>query len=246
MTIAANHKHDLLFLPGLLSNERFWQPHVDASEEKLPGQFRAQIVKLSSAETFDELADEILRRAPDRFGLIGHSLGGYIALEIMARAPERISCLVLVNSSAFVDKPEGKSARLKMIDAVSAGKFEGVYNRVVGALAPDGNDAIKYTMLAMAKDYTADRFINHQKAIIGRPDRTDELGKIKCPTLIVSGTRDPVTLPSASAFMHKAISGSSHVEIDAGHMAPLEAPDEFSAALTEFLNATYATAGAEA
>ena len=248
MSDATDRKQNLVFLPGLLCDERFWQPQVDSLEEELPGRFRTSIVSLASAKTFGEIADEILEHAPERFGLIGHSLGGYIALEIMARAPERISCLVLTNSSAFVDKPEGKSARLKMIDVVSTGKFEAVYNRIVMALAPDGSSEdseIKLKMLDMARDYQAERFINHQTAIIGRPDRADELGSIACPTLVVSGKRDPVTRPSASAFIHYAINGSSLVEVDAGHMAPLEAAEDFSAALIAFLKTAYVTAGAD-
>ena len=79
-------------------------------------------------------------------------------------------------------------------------------------------------------------WVGDLRGIAERPDSTDTMGQITCPTLIIVGAQDAVTPPADSAFMAESISGAKLVEISqAGHLTPIEQPEAFNKALAEFL-----------
>jgi pimeloyl-ACP methyl ester carboxylesterase len=185
-----------------------------------------------------DIAAGILETAPARFGLVGFSMGGYIALEIMRRAPERVERLALLDTSARPDSEDATANRRRLIALAQKGRFidavEQTFPKAVHEENKDRSDLYAIHR-AMAETNGQDVFERHQEAIIGRPDSRPDLGQIKVPTLIVVGEGDQITPPEVAEELHKGIAGSRLVVVPrAGHMALLEQPEPVQDALREW------------
>jgi len=175
----------------------------------------------------------------DRIVLVGLSMGGYLSFELLRRMPERFSALVLADTKAEADPPEGVEKRTKQQEMVEGGGRDDLIEALTGALLgeatrskkPDVVDKVRSLM-----DNPAAGFVGALEAMKKRPDSTGELSAIRIPTLIVVGENDGVTPPDAARAMHEHIGGSRLVVIpEAGHLSNLEAPEAFNGALAEFL-----------
>jgi pimeloyl-ACP methyl ester carboxylesterase len=175
----------------------------------------------------------------DRVVLTGLSMGGYLAFECLRRFPERFSAIVLADTKAEADPPEGIEKRTKQQGMVREGQRDELIGALVGALLGEPTTAKKPDVVDKVRvlmDNPPAGFIGALEAMKSRPDSTSELASIKVPTLIIVGENDGVTPPEASRKMHEHISGSRLVVIpEAGHLSNLEAPEAFNGALAEFL-----------
>lgn len=182
------------------------------------------------------LLDEL---ALDSVVLVGLSMGGYLAFECLRRFPERFSALVLADTKAEADPPEGIEKRTKQQGMVRDGQRDELIGALVGALLGEPTTSKKPDVVEKVKtlmDNPPAGFIGALEAMKNRPDSTGELAGVKVPTLIIVGENDGVTPPDASRKMHEHISGSTLVVIpEAGHLSNLEAPEAFNGALAEFL-----------
>ncbi|OGN50087.1 MAG: alpha/beta hydrolase [Caulobacterales bacterium RIFOXYB1_FULL_67_16] len=187
------------------------------------------------------MAAAILRDAPARFALGGISMGGYIALEILRQAPERVVKLALLDTSARADTPEQIEARRLLIERVGNGELEAVLAQVTpNLLHPDHRDRqdLIDIQIRMGRDVGPEGFIRQEAAITKRIDSRPHLADIRVPTLVLVGDRDPLTPPDRAKEIAEAVSGARLVVIpDCGHASTLEQPEAVSAALTEWLSA---------
>jgi pimeloyl-ACP methyl ester carboxylesterase len=173
------------------------------------------------------MAQGVLAAAPPRFVIAGHSMGGYVALEIMRRAPERVSGLALINTSARSDSPEHISRRSDLMSLAQVGRFHGVTPRLFPQLVADPSAEKLEILQHMAAEVGVAHFLDQQQAIMSRIDSRSGLAAIKCPTLIIGGRDDRLTPPDLSIEMFNRISDSElHIIRRCGHLAPLEAPGE--------------------
>lgn len=224
----------VVFLPGLLCDQALWRRQVHA----LADVAAPMIADLTLDDTIAAMAERTLAAAPARFSLVGLSMGGYVALEIMRRAPERISRLALINSSARSDTPERRQQRLAGIESLRRGKFLGITHKLLGQLVhPDHTSGpVADEMRAMAARVGGDAFIRQQHAIMTRPDGVEGLGEIAVPTMVVVGDGDRVTPPDHAREIHGLVAGSSYHEIGScGHMAALEHPEQTNFLLRNWL-----------
>lgn len=229
-------KIPLLLIPGLLCTDDLWREQVRALGDS------ADIQITGFHRKFDNLADiarAILDAAPDRFAMAGLSMGGYIALEIMRRCPERVSALALLDSSARPDTAEQTRRRKDLMSLAGMGKFKGITPRLLPLfLHPDrlGDHVLTSRVSTMAEQVGQDDFLRQQAAIIARPDSRPMLGGITCPTLILCGDADQVTPPELSREMAAAIPGAELAILPrCGHLATMECPDEVNAAMRRWL-----------
>jgi len=225
----------LVFLPGLLCDHALWECQL----RHLADIAESQVADLTRHDGVAALAESALATAPPRFALAGLSMGGYVAQEIMRRAPERVLKLALLDTSARPDPPEQLSRRRGLIELARSGRFRGVTPRLLPLLIhPDrqSEDDLTATIMAMAQRVGQEAFVRQQTAIMGRPDSRPTLPAIACPTLVLGGREDALTPPPILAEIAAAIPGARHVIIeDCGHLPPLERPHAVSALLRQWL-----------
>lgn len=224
----------LLLLPGLLCTARLWRAQIDA----LGDIAESQVADLTRDDSVGAMAERALAHAPPRFALAALSMGGYVAFEILRRAPERVARLALIATSARPDSPERAARRRRGIDAISRGRFVGVTRQLLPSLVhPDHVEGpIGAIVQSMAAEVGADGYLRQQAAILSRPDAAPLLARIDAPTLIVVGAEDPLTPPAEAEAIHAGIAGSVlHRLPVCGHLPPLERPQETSALMRSWL-----------
>lgn len=229
-----NTATDLLLIPGLLLSADLWAHQVAGLADLCRPRVTTQ---QTSHDSIPAMAAAILAEAPPRFALAGMSMGGYVALEIMARAPARVTRLALVDTSARSDTPEGREQRMALIRQSRFGRFTGLSRLTFGQwVHPDhARDAALFARVkAMTTALGREVFVRQQTAAAGRADYRSRLSSIACPTLVVCGREDRVTpLPQAEE-MAAAIPRARLVVIErCGHLSPLEQP----AAVTDAMRA---------
>jgi pimeloyl-ACP methyl ester carboxylesterase len=228
----------LVLLPGLLCDAALWAPQVRALRGLVDP---IMIGDLTRHDTLGGMADAVLAEAPPRFALAGLSMGGYCAQEIMRRAPERVTRLALLDTSARADSEEQRARRRGLIELAQKGEFKGVTPRLLPLLIHPGrleDKPLTDTVTGMAERIGKDAFLRQQKAIMGRPDGRPDLARIACPTLVLVGRQDALTPVALHEEIAAGIPGSRLVVIeDSGHLTTLERPEPVNAALEEWLAA---------
>ena len=225
----------LVLVPGLLCDERLWRHQLDHLVD-LAEPVVADVTKGSSVS---EMAGAVLDAAPERFSVAGLSMGGYVALEIMRAAPQRVERLALLDTSARPDTPKQTEARRTLIHLSRTGCFEEVPRVLLPhQLHPDrlGDERLVDTVLDMANAVGIEAFVRQEEAIINRPDSREELPAIACPTLVLCGGQDALTPVHLHEEMASLIPGSRLRVIEGcGHLSTLERPAEVTEALREWL-----------
>jgi pimeloyl-ACP methyl ester carboxylesterase len=181
----------------------------------------------------------VLDGAPPRFALAALSMGGYVAFAVMRAAPERVTRLCLMDTSARPDTAEQSRKRRAFMAMSRANRFRGVTPRLLPQLVhPDRLDdaALTDEIMAMADRVGLDAFLRQQTAILGRPDSRPGLPLIKVPTVALVGSHDALTPPHLAAEIANCVPGG-HFQIirEAGHMSPMERPAAVSDCLGNWL-----------
>ena len=225
----------LLLCPGLLNDAQLWRHQLDSLADLADG----RVVDMTGADSLGALAVRALAEAPPYFALAGLSMGGYLAFEIMRRAPERVTRLALLDTTARPDAPDATQRRRDLIAIARRGGFSKLPPQLLATqLHPRHLDdpAIRGAALAMAERIGCESFISQQTAIMARPDSRPGLGAITVPTLVICGRQDSLTPPAVMAEIVAGIPSARFVEVeDSGHLTPLEQPVAVSALLRYWL-----------
>jgi pimeloyl-ACP methyl ester carboxylesterase len=227
---------ELLLLSGLLSDDTPW---IDVAT-RLSAACPVRIVSFANCSSLGEMAERVLLKAPERFALAGHSMGGRVALEVWRRAPERITALGLLNTGAFPRRPEETASRARLVKiAREQGMAALAAEWLPPMMAPAATAAHRSVMqrlTSMVESQTPESFAAQIQALLNRPDAEPLLPTIRVPTLLLSGSEDKWSPVSQHVHMQLMIPGSILVEVaDAGHMAPIEQPDAVANALRRHL-----------
>lgn len=225
----------ILLIPGLLCSEEIFAPQLPALWPQGP----VTIASTLAGDTIPDMAARILADAPPRFALVGVSMGGYIALEILRQAQERVVKLALVCTSARPDTPEQTAARRKMLAQAAAVGFERFLALGADALThPDrkGDPALNAASIRMGRAVGLEGFVRQTEAVIARADSRPLLAGIQVPTTVIVGDMDPLTPLTLSEEMAAAIPGATLVVApECGHVITLERPEVVNGALVEWL-----------
>ncbi|WP_085375491.1 alpha/beta fold hydrolase [Magnetospirillum sp. ME-1] len=226
----------LVLLPGLLNDHRLWSAQAAA----LAGLAEVMVGDLTQDDSLGAMAERVLGAAPASFALAGLSMGGYVAMEIMRRAPHRVERLALLDTTARPDLPEQTQRRKDAVDLARSGGFDKIMPTMLPLLLhPDHlrDEAITGLAKDMARMVGAEGFARQQAAIMARPDSRDSLAAIACPTLVLCGAEDGLTPPDRHDEMAALIRGARRVSIPhCGHLSPIEQPEAVSASLREWLS----------
>ena len=225
----------LVLIPGMMCDGRLFGPQIAAL-----GHRRAiHVAPITEHDSTAALAAALLADAPPRFALAGLSMGGIVAMEVMAQAPERVERLALLDTNPRSELPEVQARRGPQIERVRAGGLAGVMQAEMMphylAHAP-GNPALLDLCLTMALDLGRDVFARQSLALRDRPDRQETLTAVTVPTLVLCGREDRLCPLDRHELMHRLVPGSRLTIIEgAGHLPTLERPDETTAALARWL-----------
>jgi pimeloyl-ACP methyl ester carboxylesterase len=226
----------LLLLPGLLCDARLWRDVLPP----LAGLALPRVADLTQSDAIAGMARDALAAMEDvpRFALAGLSMGGYVALEIMRRAPDRVTHLALLDTSARPDTPEQTERRQALLALSRQGQFKGVTPRLLPLLvhASRQEGPMAEDVMAMAERVGPEAFLRQQTAIMGRPDSRPLLPRIAVPTLIGCGAEDALTPPALHEEMAALIPGARLERFaGAGHLPTMEVPEAAAAALARWL-----------
>jgi len=225
----------ILFIPGLLCTEALFAKQIVAFADR-----PIMVANHREHDSIAGMARSILDQAPDRFSLIALSMGGYIAMEIMREAPDRVARLALLDTNSRPDGTDQAERRQFLIDMTRKRGFTKVPHLLYPGFVHESREEdedLKAIVVEMAHHTGPDAFIRQQTALINRIDSRPRLGEISCPTMVLVGDGDRLTPVEISREIHEHIPGSDLVVVEGcGHLSPLEAPDPVTKALRDFLN----------
>ena len=195
-----------------------------------------------------ELAGEVIRLADavkvDRFVLGGHSMGGYVALRVAAAWPERVAGLILVDTRAEADAPEGRERRNAGIARIAAGDASDFLDEFVAGLVGPSSRAraprVLAELRAIAAEAAPEALAGCLAGMRDRPDSSALLPALAVPALVIVGQEDSLTPPAASRSMAAALPRATLVEIpSAGHTPSMERPIPTAEAILGFLRSNF-------
>ncbi|TQK03517.1 alpha/beta fold hydrolase [Herbaspirillum sp. SJZ107] len=228
-------KKVVYLLCGLLCDSVVWEAQAHA----LGADYDVRVISFEGLDSMQAMADKVLVDAPARFALAGHSMGGRVALEVYRRAPQRIERLALLDTGYEPAAPGEAEKRAVLVDQAQK---EGIASIAASwglpMLAPANRDdpALVQAVVDMVGRMSAPIYAGKTRALLGRPDATDVLKRIACPTMIICGEEDGWSPPERHEQMAALVPGAQLRLIDgAGHMVMMEAPGAVLQALQEWL-----------
>lgn len=239
----------LVLLHSFPHDRRIWQRQLEAlSADRrviipdLPGFGLSKTGRLFSIADHAELVHEMLTKlsaAPCVLG--GISMGGYIALALSKSCPTDLAGLILVDTRAEADTPEGRANRDKVIETVRARGakpvVETMVEKQVSPTTLKQKPEVVEHLRSMMEACPAETIVNASIAMRDREDYGEHLPSIAVPTLILVGEDDALTPPAMAETLHRSIPRSKLVTIAAaGHLPPLEQPDEVTRHIQQFID----------
>ena len=186
---------------------------------------------------FDVWARRVLGLVDGAFVPVGCSMGGYLAFELWRQARERIPALALVDTRATPDTPEQREARNDAIRLLGEAGRAAFWDDLAPRLFAAGFDtAVEARAREIALEQPLTGLVAAQETIRDRPDSRPTLATIDVPVLVLVGEEDGMTPPADAEAMAAAVDGARLVRIPgAGHLSPLERPDDVAESLVAFL-----------
>ena len=225
----------LVFVPGLLCTDALFQPQIDA----LSASHSIQIAQTTDCETIDQMVEYMLDSVSGEIIVIGLSMGGYVAQEAARIAPDRISAIALLSTSAQPDDEARKRQRHELIKLSEVGRFKGVTPRLLPRfLSAEAleDEAMCQTVMDMAAEIGQKHFTSQQYAIMARRDQRPYLPSFHKPSLVLCGMADELTPPQLSEEMAGLLPRAELVLLDKiGHLSSLEAPEEVTQAIIRLI-----------
>lgn len=226
---------DIVLIPGALATPKLWQQQ----EHHLQNKGNIHHVDVLDSHSISEMATRFAKNAPDKFTLIGFSMGGYVALELFNHIPDNIEKLILINSAAKPISLKGQIERERSVALINKGKFDFLISLIFKNSIYDKNkhDSLLPIASEMAHEVGADNYEKQLNAILNKLDYTSLLSQINCPTLLLASRQDKVMPNERTEHMANHIKNSELIYIEnCGHLATLEQPAKINQVLEHWLN----------
>lgn len=240
---SATGRLPMLLLPGTLCDERLFAPLL----ARLPAR-AVTVPRITGARQAWTFAERVIAAAPQRFALLGFSLGGIIALEIAAAVPERVAGLALLGSNA---RPLDDKVRADRRESAQSGMKRGLGAFVHDTLwasyvAPNAlrNAALQTLIVDMAEETRPAEFEAQLEIALTRGDARARLGALTMPSLVLAGEKDAICPPFMQSEMADALPDATLALVpDAGHFVLLEAPGRVAIEVAAWLDRVDRNAG---
>lgn len=241
----------VVLLHGFPLDRRMWRPQVEA----LRAAYRVIVPDqrgfgnsppFDGPPSIDRMADDVAALL-DALGITepvavgGLSMGGYVALAFARRHPQRLRALILADTRAEPDNAEGKANRDRLIAAAAehgvAAVLDAMLPKLLGEPTRSQRPEVVEEIRQIAAAQSVAAIQDGLRALRDRPDATPTLGAIRVPALVLVGSEDVLTPPSMAQTLAQGIRGARlQIISGAGHLANLEKPAEFNAAVRAFLD----------
>ncbi|WP_299676888.1 alpha/beta fold hydrolase [uncultured Roseobacter sp.] len=225
----------LVFLPGLMCDARLFGPQI----AELSADTAVMVAPITQGERVEEIASGLLDQLPARFALAGLSMGGIVAMEILRRAPDRVSRIALMDTNPLAETPQVAAAREPQIVAARTGRMLEVMREEMKpnylAPGPQRQDVLDLVM-DMADALGPKVFVRQSRALQRRRDQQSTLRKCKVPALVLCGAHDALCPVKRHESMSELIPYATlRVLEHSGHLPTLEQPTETTQALRDWM-----------
>lgn len=225
----------LVVIPGFMADARGFLPQI----ADLGADRAITVILPNAAETIEQMSLAALPALPQHFALLGHGLGGDLAIDLMRRMPERVGRIALVSTDPLSEPPAIAAAREARLVAARAGRLADALGREMPADAlaeTDWRDEILSLVQDMGLRLGLASYVRQTRALQRRPDQQKTLRRFRVPALVLAGQSDPIVPVRRQEFLAGMMpQGRLVVIADAGHMPQLEQPETVTAALRDFL-----------
>lgn len=225
----------LVLLPGMMCDARLFGPQIAELSADTP----VMCAPITQGDRVEEIASGLLDALPRRFALAGLSMGGIVAMEILRRAPDRITRIALIDTNPLAELPAVAAAREPQIVKVRSGRMMEVMRDEMKptylAPGPHRGEVLDLVM-EMAQVLGPDVFIRQSRALQRRRDQQAVLRKCRVPALVMCGRYDELCPVKRHTFMAELIPAAELVVLEhSGHLPTLEQPAETTQALRDWM-----------
>lgn len=226
----------VVLIPGFMADARSFMPQLVALGTARP----VILVTPAQADTVEQLTTAALPALPPRFSLVGHGLGGNVAIEILRKAPQAVSRIALISTDPLPEPAEQRARQEALVVAARTGRLADCIAQLVPATAL--HDAPwREEVMALVQDMAAtlgtEQFLRQLRMMQRRPDQQKTLRKANVPTLILAGAADTIVPRRRAEFLAGMMpQGCLEIIAEAGHLPQLEQPEALTSALQIFLS----------
>src|SRR5688500_18098208 len=233
-----------VLIHGYAFDHRIWYPVELAFEGRhviylsLPGFGMDQVTEPYS---ISDLANKYWRHLNDiiqePIHLVGHSMGAYVCMEMLAQQPSRVASIALIHSHVFEDSPEKKQARSETMKEISSNGREGFVKKLISSLFGKENEYPEIIKMLIERGmvYDDNDWCLGTDAMRGRRDHTETLKNAKVPVLMLMGENDKAVTPELAAKQARLSDRiTMHMYPGVGHMAMYEHPSKMIQDLIRF------------
>lgn len=226
---------NIIFLPGLGCDHRLFSHQ----ETNLKEQYNTKVIVCDKKEYMSDHVNYVLENSPEKFIIVGHSFGGWIAQWIAIEAPERVSGLILIGTGTGKLTLELKNIFTEMktfFENDRADEFFEKINTLVVHERRRNDIKLRNIIKDMQSTFTNKKLINQVNTDLEARDTSDFVKNIKMRTLIIHGRQD-LFYEGDMLFLKNHIPNNNYVEIDdCGHMVPIEQPAAVTAVIKLWLD----------
>lgn len=224
----------LVFLPGMMCDARVFGPQLAA----LSPHYTLTVAPITGGDRVEEIASRLLDTLPRKFALAGLSMGGIVAMEILRRAPDRLTRIALMDTNALAETPQSAANYEPIIIKVRSGRL----TEAVQEFLPPDHISSKYRaevmalVTDMAENLGSETIIRQVRALQRRRDQQSTLRRCKMPALVLCGAEDGLTPIKRHSFMAELIPYAELKVIEgAGHLPTLEQPEATTQAILDWM-----------
>lgn len=231
-------KPALLLIPGMLNDASIWQ-HV---LPLLPTGWTIRIANVLTQDSIKGMAEDAWQLIADLdkdqpLIVAGYSMGGYVAIDMLANDTGRIHAAALLSTSVLPETQESRVTREKTIAAMQA-NFPKVIEGILKFSTHDASQAVVDELRAMQLKIGSENAVRQIQALMGRSDHRAKLSTLRLPVALMCGEHDRVTPPDLTRHIQACMPHASTTWVPTGHMLPVQTPDAVSQCLASLWEST--------